>query len=405
MSVSYITEKTFAVCTYQITPEIREFVVNRQEHTVFACGRIMLTVEDKNINKEFSCKVPHNDLFSSLAFGAGIALGLLLLSNPMGWLILGCCAVGGGAILLSTINFFTHSCTSQLKLGNWVSYNEKVIINGNKAITEKSVLKCNMGGFLKPFYSETLAEEAAININSYNEYELKVNVGVSFLFGLGFPTLFHTEKMSVGIKAGTSILIKGNIKGLALIWTLTFMMRESLRSDSDFEGNETYQTMNKEESNNIIGEIKKPADLSNLKDVQDIKEIKGDYQNFSKYKELKGDLNELKGLNRQQLRHNNSTAQRVFDDINQGKYDDFKERYKYNRTNKVNINVENVKNASKYASNKMTINVVECTGKIMNGIFFWAPIVNTYFTEKTRKIFAEIAKKDRGNGINVITDN
>ncbi|WP_435523817.1 hypothetical protein [Chryseobacterium indoltheticum] len=91
---------------------------------------------------------------SLLAFGAGLIVGALLLSNPVGWVILGAAVVVAGAVM--TIKAITHKCTDPLNCGQWFLAHNSVKINGASAITRSSILKCGNSGVLTPFLMKLL---------------------------------------------------------------------------------------------------------------------------------------------------------------------------------------------------------------------------------------------------------
>ena len=94
MSVSYIPEETYVVCTYQMsaTPQKliasrnkdknkdkvkdKDKVENKNKVTVFHNRKPLLTEEDKNLKEQLPCKFPINLSASFFAFGAGIMIKL-----------------------------------------------------------------------------------------------------------------------------------------------------------------------------------------------------------------------------------------------------------------------------------------------------------------------------------------
>lgn len=73
-------------------------------------NRIFLTIADKNIDAKFICKKPIN---MWLALG-GVVVGLILASNPIGWIVIGNCT----AVLVASVAIadIIHDCTATLKL-------------------------------------------------------------------------------------------------------------------------------------------------------------------------------------------------------------------------------------------------------------------------------------------------
>ena len=144
MGTSYIAkDKVYVVCTFQLNADPRKLSNTRETPTVFYGSDKsypILTVNDKNINEQFTCKSPWNFAFALLAFGAGMIVGALLLSNPAGWILIAggaCLALGAAA----TIAAVTHKCTDPLSSGEWNLAHNSVKINGCAAITRSSILK------------------------------------------------------------------------------------------------------------------------------------------------------------------------------------------------------------------------------------------------------------------------
>ncbi|WP_435523823.1 hypothetical protein [Chryseobacterium indoltheticum] len=153
MSKAYIPKNTWVVCTMQQNPGPGKLIATnfpgeREQFSVLFKGdkeRIFLTVGDRNTAEKFVCKKPMN---MWLAVG-GLIVGLLLASNPLGWVVTGIlCAV----VLVAsvTIAAVAHDCSEPLKLGKWVDVKDDVFFDKQIAIIETSLLTCDKGGVLKP---------------------------------------------------------------------------------------------------------------------------------------------------------------------------------------------------------------------------------------------------------------
>ncbi len=123
MGTSYIPKDVYTICTFQQDVEPRQLIPTRSSITVFYGAdstRPLLTVEDRNINREFPCKSPKNAMWSFLCFGAGLLAGIALLSNPIGWAV----ALGTGIAALSIAagvyeaTQIKHKCSGSLGAGN-----------------------------------------------------------------------------------------------------------------------------------------------------------------------------------------------------------------------------------------------------------------------------------------------
>ncbi|MBO9619251.1 MAG: hypothetical protein J7539_09475 [Niabella sp.] len=112
MAVSYIPKDVYAICTFQTDGAPRKFVPTRSEISViYSKDRPLLTIDDRNIDKQFPCKSPKNAMWSFLAFGAGLIVGAALLATgPVGWLIVG--AVAATSIGLGV--YHATQCLSQM---------------------------------------------------------------------------------------------------------------------------------------------------------------------------------------------------------------------------------------------------------------------------------------------------
>ena len=160
MSVSYIADGAYAVCTFQMGGDPKEFIATRSKVTALTKDdKALLTVDDKNLNENFTCKSPVNLAATFFAFAAGIVVGVLLLSNPVGWVVAGCAAVAVLAVAAGTyytVKAVTHKCTDPLKCGKWEFYHSSVCFDTKAAITQESLLVCGSGGVVKAFISTLL---------------------------------------------------------------------------------------------------------------------------------------------------------------------------------------------------------------------------------------------------------
>jgi len=77
MSYSYLPEKCFAVCTFQLGTGYRQFEVSRSVITVRqACKNAWLVETDKKLSADFKCKSKWSSSAGTIALGAGIGTGL-----------------------------------------------------------------------------------------------------------------------------------------------------------------------------------------------------------------------------------------------------------------------------------------------------------------------------------------
>lgn len=397
MSYSYIPEDTYAVCTFQMDPSPQKFIASRSSPSAMHKGKFLLTKEDKNLNERFTCKSPVNIAASLLAFGAGLAL---VVSGPVGWTIAGAALIGAA---LYTVKVVTHKCTSPMQAGSWQLYHETVRLDGHHALTQVSLLSCDNGGVLKPFFSYSLALTAAKQISNNNLTELGVNVVASFFGGLLLPAGIGAPFTKFGIWKGAGALILGNVAGLGVTWTAQYGQRGYMRGDSELAENEVYKNMNETvDPNAFFQTIDKPADLNDADALTSFSDAVNNGEVAVDNQKLKSDLSKLDGMSNYKLRKS-ELAKQIFKDLNDGKYgQETKSQIQSKFARWVGNNQKNVISGRQVAANNLKSalrNMGKNTGK---GALFFLPFLGTYFSESARKSFAEEAVKDITNGLNVV---
>ncbi|WP_394665135.1 hypothetical protein [uncultured Chryseobacterium sp.] len=434
MSASYIPKDVYAVCTFQTDSEPRKLIPTRETITVFYGSdktRPLLTVEDRNINKEFPCKSPKNAMWGFLCFGAGLIVGaLLVLSGPVGWAALavgvGVLACAGAAVYHATkIN---HLCTESLGKGNWKIEHEKVTFDRSKAITQNSILVCDTGGLLSPIFSYAVAKKYAQQIDSNNGKEIFLNAAASFFGGAGI--------VIAGAEMGIAKTLLWMGVTMGVMNELSYWEREGIRNSS-LEDNSHYQDMNKEvdENSRIPGYLNDvpesltgitPSDLASP-DILELNEKGGlasrdgktpvffngkwyvqDWQkNLIEIKQgtaLSKDLTALEGIDSREV-WKTPEGKAIVENIRNGKYSESLVATAKDGLGRVRprnlpnlarelpaIKMQNIKNIGKLG--------VKGGGFV--GFFF--PFIATYFSEDSRKILALAMAEDFGKGINVVAD-
>lgn len=451
MSVSYIPQnKVFAVCTFQLSASPQKFSFSRDKLSVYYqnTDQPLLTVDDKNLMEEFTCKSPWNLAGTLLAFGAGLIVGALLLSNPVGWVVAGAIAVGslmvvGGAV--ATIVAATHKCTGPLKGGQWFLAHNSVKINGASAITRSSILKCKSDGVLTPFFDEASAKAAASSIASKNRWELAINVVASGFAG----GLLPASILSIG---AASIMGKLTVTGGRFVFgffafsAVNYVFRGGIRgyheTFGDSRDNVTYDQMNNHseyitnekgevkkeniDKNNPVGMPSKPDDF--VQDSHDLLEIKkdGPWYKITSYKksivlgkitnipvttkilvqsvELRNQLNKLEGLSRPQLR-TNPLAQQLLTDLNNGKYPEWKNGIRFYNNGRMTPSM--VDDGRTAIGNNVKTNFNNTLKSAGNGLLFIIPFIGTLFSEEARLDIAEGMASDMAaepNGSSIVAD-
>lgn len=397
MSISYIPEETYAVCTYQMGAEPKKFIASRSKVSVFHTDKPLplLTIEDKNLDEQFKCKAPINWAATFLAVGAGI---LLVASGPVGWCIAGAALVTGVYFVVKSI---THKCTDPMKAGMWMLFHPSVKFDGYNAITHISMLKCDKGGVLMAFFSYALALEAGKQIRNNNWAEVGVNTVISFFAGYFGPAAFSTAFSS--LKA-FSIFAGTNIVGLGVTWSLQYEQREYMRSDENLQDNSVYQAMNETvDQNALLGSIDDPSDFNDIESLvafnEAIKSGKVVVDNVN----LDADLARLSGMTTGQLK-NSPLAEQFFNDVKSGKYGSEAKNAMKNISGKVKPTSSTVSKGRDFAYGKFKSSLKGMGKAAAQGALFFLPFIGTYFSENVRKAFGEAAMKDMANGISVVAD-
>jgi hypothetical protein len=395
MSASYIPEETYAVCTYQMGASPQKFIASRNKVSVFHKGKPLLTKEDKNLDVQFTCKSPVNIGAALLAFGAGLAL---VASGPIGWAIAGAALIGAAIYAVKVI---THKCTSPMKAGNWMLFHPNVKFNGHNAITQISMLKCDNGGVLKPFFSYSLACNVAKKISANNYVELGVNVTISFFAGLFLPASITSIKT---FGAGLTFL-GTNLAGLGITWTIQYGEREIIRNDSEMASNEIYQDMNNVVDENtffpnpLIDDPSDPNDLASLVFFQKaIQEGKIVVESNS----VNQMLDRFSNMTTAQLKESAEYKQ-FLKDVSKGAYGEGLKKSMSNIFRKVKPNSSSVVKGMNYTAENFKGSLKQMAKSGGIGSLFFLPFIGTYFSENARKAFADEAVKDMTNGINVVT--
>lgn len=425
MAVSYIPQnKVFAVCTFQLSSDPQKFSHSRSKLNVYYQNnkQPLLTTDDKNIMFKFECKSPLNLASTLLAFGAGL---LLVASGPVGWIAAGLIIAGTIAVIAAAM----HECTEPLKAGIWFAAHNSVKINGASAITQSSILKCDKGGVLTPFFDEATAFAVAGTISNKNRWELGINIVASFGAGLFLPSAFTGWGAA---SLGGKIWLGGGrfVFGFFAFSGLNYIERAGIRTYNenvgDLSDNITYDHMNNREEvfiedgelvekdidkNSYLGLPSKPDDFTqdsedlvkiekqggsgnNAYKISYVSKITGIVESYTVLAESKGlqkQLNQLEGLSRPALSRN-PLAQQLLNDLNSGKYPDWKNAIRFYNQNKMRPGMIDdgrtaIANATKNNFKNLALNSAQ-------GIFFIIPFIGTWFSEEARADLAAAVSKD-----------
>ena len=229
---SYLPEKTYIVCTNQTGNDYRELLADSEKRKVsvfYQENRAFLTIIDKKLNEDFTCKTGWSKGLSKGAFvgGVGVALGIAAAAATVpvvGWIIGG--VIGVVAVGIALYDIFTSpKCIGALgnEASQWKLYHPKVYKNKYNAILSCSILQCGEGGILLPFISQTAAAKAASTIGWNNKADIGLNVVVNGLagYGLGFSVM-GIETIGGGImfalSTGLAIYLGENVINPSAQW-------------------------------------------------------------------------------------------------------------------------------------------------------------------------------------------
>ncbi|MDH6252790.1 hypothetical protein M2347_002517 [Chryseobacterium sp. H1D6B] len=422
MSKAYIPQNTWVVCTLQQNPGPGKLIATNfpKERTQFSVlykgdkDLIFLTIGDRNTKDKFVCKKPMN---MWLAIG-GLVVGLILASNPIGWVVAGVCAL----VLIAsvTVAIVTHDCSGPLKLGKWVGEKGDVYFDQQLAIIESSLLTCDKGGVLKPIIDEQVARDAAgaIALENFKEAAVTTVAAIATGFLMGKGGGFFKAVGGLFSKSGALL----TVGGVATTYALTKYQSSVMRGSEEYANNEIYQSMNKAEVKDwsdpktAVDETKETygyaaASLAppNLGDFVELyKTGKLVIQDAA----LRQRVDQLSSLSRQQL-YRNANAISVWNDIKTNPnyerlYNTIRRSSSQNqarftpsmRSGAINALDDNLKNNKWSLSNSESL-----LQKGSSSLLFFVPLIGGYFSESARRKLAEIAVKDNSGSISVRTDN
>lgn len=396
MGTSYIAKDlVYTVCTYQLNSDPRKLSNSCETPTVFygdTTEHPLLNINDRNLDKEFTCKSPWNIALGFLAFGAGLLVAAAMLSNPAGWIILAgaaCVAIG----TVATVSAACHKCTDPLLAGEWHMTHTTVKINGEIAITRSSILICDKGGVLTPFFSYAAACQAAGDIANNNRWELGLNTVGSFFAGFFLPEAVATGIGSLLVKTGVSY---------AAFSLLTWGERGAIRlvneNAGDLKDNEFYENINNADPNGKPFAIpEKPGDV-----VQDITDIPNGVKSVKPLVNNAGvayDLKTIDGLSRPVLMRD-PTAQNLLKGLNEGKYPEWKANSEHFNSGRMNPSTVS-------AGKETTSKAIKANGKqVFKGLLSLIPFVTTFLSENARADLAKALAADAAAaGLDVTAEN
>lgn len=246
---SYLPSGVKINCTLMTVSSPQQLGMSRNTRTVVSTKKsLWLNIDDKKLSATFVCKSPAKFWNGLGAMLTGLAVGILVVAvavvvvaavvgtggvagvilagmaaaatSTATGVIIGSLAVAGAAALLvepvkAVVGLFTsgHACDCTLESSSkWLNFHNKVTFNGQKAIVQKSTLKCVNGGILQPFISTVLAQDAAKIFSKNNNEEVNLQMEQQLWMGFvsGFSGLADPIGTSLGIATGTYDYVTGN---------------------------------------------------------------------------------------------------------------------------------------------------------------------------------------------------
>lgn len=283
---SYLPQETSVVCTMQMSPTPGKLLADPTARGLSVINSnkdaIMLTKADKILKADFSCKNDWKGPVTWGAFFAGLAVGIALAAFTVVTFGVGAIIIGAVAVAaVATVAYVkSNSVQCNKKLQPWQEVHPTVKFDQNAALTQRSIMTCNVGGVLKPFTSEAAAQGAANEIAWANRADVTLSGVISFIFGA-----------SVGYTAGTTGLLTaggevaiGYIGALVVFAPLSFLEKEGIRAYNDTDSGDTEydRILNAKESildNSLLYDTP-DDDYNPVNFVEGIREIKRSSQSI-----------------------------------------------------------------------------------------------------------------------------
>lgn len=449
---SYLPDKVFTVCTNQLGTEYKQLTMDNelrpaanQTVQLGSQSRLFLVKLDKKLTADFTCKSGWSSGAGTMAFGAGVAVGMaatvgvgiaaglsvaaaVAVIPVAGWIVGGAIAIG--CLIWGAYQMMKSPTCSQMigyEESKWVMHHQTVRFDSQNvslkekhlALVKNSMLVCKEpGGVLLPFISESLAAQAAKAIGDNNQTEMKWSIAAGSISGF-----------MLGLSMGWSAV------GQYIVWMGAghYLLNPAARKFGDITGkvlgNETYDTIKdnayedpewwegfgKDEWREILIEDAKkinPNDEYNLRD--DWKDVKGLTQVRDLMIKNGANTNDIAKVNAaiESARVNggsfsiakNPEMKEVFTKIKNG---EFGPEVKASYTDSRGRMTKNTKaNAEKaIASKKGNIRANRITGAISGAkaiggaIQILQPFICAYYSERAVRLAAELYDQDAVNSV------
>ena len=156
MAESYIPAEAYVICSNMTCGVPRKLLPSRGAKTVAHSNgsKILLTVEDRKIDKSFECVEKCLDWGGFEALAAGICIGALVVATvATGGLALAATGVmyaAAGATVISGVGgiiSIANACDCTLE-STWSAESSSVSFNKNAALLNRSFMKCKNKGVI-----------------------------------------------------------------------------------------------------------------------------------------------------------------------------------------------------------------------------------------------------------------
>ena len=191
MAESYIPAEAYVICSKMTCGVPRKLLPSRGAKTVAHSNgsKILLTVEDRKIDKSFECVEKCLDWGGFEALAAGICIGALVVATvATGGLALAATGVmyaAAGATVISGVGgiiSIANACDCTLE-STWSAESSSVSFNKNAALLNRSFMKCKNKGVINIILDKQIAMDAAKAISDSNMNAFYWKMGSQFVMG------------------------------------------------------------------------------------------------------------------------------------------------------------------------------------------------------------------------------
>lgn len=194
----------------------------------------MLTCRDCKISSSFICKLPQSMSTGLLSFLAGVVIAAAVLAVVIGTggvaaaavgafmlgaasttaatsMLIGAAVVAGTTVFAASLTYgyqSKHDCDVVLGM-SWSIYHQAILVQGQHAIIDQSILECPRGGLITLIMDKGIAQEAASMISASNKEQIWEEVKSQFFQGLIGGLTAGANPISLTISCSCYILIGG----------------------------------------------------------------------------------------------------------------------------------------------------------------------------------------------------